>query len=199
MTRDEIITFAGKLAMSLQDADTFDVFVNDVFFELAFVPSPPLLKAYLKEITAGTATYSFESDMLRIIYAIMFDELLSPVSEADLDAYNATWQSDTGTPTQITQDALTARTYRLYPEPDTSSDSVVPVHGEPWGEDYPDGILPLIYADDREDDIQDIYAIPVSFDVLKREFSYPSVHEDLDFAFTSESISQLFYRLLGVK
>ena len=199
MTRDEIIALAGELAQSLQDADTLDTFINDVFHELAFLPEPPLLKALLKQITSGVATYSFESDMLRSIYAIMFDELLSPVTEQALDAYNDTWQSDSGTPTQLTQDALTARTYRLYPNPDTSSDAVIPIHGQPWGEDYPDGILALIYADDREANILDLYSLPLALDALGREFAYPSDHKDIAFADTCKSVAQLFYRLLGVK
>lgn len=199
MTRDEIITLAGQLAQSLQDADTLDIFTNDVFHELAFLPSPPLLRAILKVITSGTAVYDFESDMLRIIYAIMYDELLSPVSEQALDAYNDTWQSDSNTPTQITQDAMTARTYRLYPEPDTTSSAVIPIHGQPWGEDYPDDILALVYADDRESGILDLYSLPIAFDSLRREFDYPSDHRDKNFAETCGAVSDLFYRLLGVK
>ena len=125
MTRDEIITLAGDIAKSLQDADTLDIFTNEVLFDLASQPAPPMLEAVIKAVTSGTATYDFEDDMLRIVYAIMHDEILSPVEEKVLDAYSATWQSDTGTPTQFTQDSITARTYKLYPEPDFSSDALI--------------------------------------------------------------------------
>lgn len=199
MTRDQIISLATELAHSLHDADTLDTYTNDIFHELAMLPSPQMTEAFLGSVTSGTATYSFESDMLRIVYAIMHDELLSPVVEADLEAYSATWTTASGTPTQFTQDMLTARTYLLYPIPNFTSSPLIPTHGEPFGEDYPANSLVLIYADDRETDISSIYALPIAFDALSREFTYPSDHTDLNFAGLSLAISQLFYQLLGVK
>lgn len=198
MTRDEIITFAGEIARSLQDADTLDVFTNDVFDDLATRSAPGMIEAKIKALTSGVATYDFEPDMIRIVYAIMEDALLSPETEPNLDAYAATWEADSGTPVAITQDHETARTYRLYPNPDFTSDPLIPIHGEPWGEDWPENSLALIYADNREDNIADIYAIPVAFDALAREFAYPSNHIDSAFSATCKALSQLFYRFIGV-
>lgn len=198
MTRDEIITLTEQLGKSLSDPDTLDVYTNDVFDELGRLPSPQIVEAFIKALTSGTSTYSFEDDMLSIIYAIMDDELLSPCNEAALDAYSSTWQSDTGTPTQFTQDAITAREYRLYPNPNFTSDPLIPIYGEPFGQDYPDNTLVLIYGDNREADISPIYALPIAFDALSREFAYPSNHADQSFAYISQLIAQLLYTILGV-
>lgn len=198
MTRDEIKTLTVSLAKDLEDTDTIDIYINEVFRILAFSSSPPMLRGILKEITSGTATYSFESDMLKITYAIMFDELLSPCSESALDAYSSTQESDSGTPSQITQDELTARTYRLYPEPDTTSTSCTYAHGEPFGEDYPDDILTLIYADDRESNIHGIYSISIALDTLSREFAYPSDHTDKNLSAVCRKAADLIYQLVGV-
>ena len=198
MTRDEIITLTEQLGKQLSDPDTLDVYTNDVFDELGRLPLPQMVEAFIKSITSGTATYDFESDMLSIIYAIMDDELLSPVLELALDAYSSTWQSDSDTPTQFTQDAITAREYRLYPNPNFTSDPLIPIHGEPFGEDYPDNSLTLLYGDNRESGISPIYALPIAFDALSREFAYPSNHTDQSFAYISQLIAQLIYTMLGV-
>lgn len=198
MTRDEIIILADLLAQSLQDPDTFDIYTNDVFHERGADPSPHFVEAVIKSLTSGVAEYAFEADMLRIINAIMHDELLSPSTEDSLDAYSTTWTTATGTPKALTQDAVTARKYLLYPIPNFNSDPLIPMHGAPWGEDWPANSLALIYADDREDNILDIYALPIAFDALSREFTYPSNHSDQNFAALSLNIAQLLYRLIGV-
>jgi len=198
MTRDEIITFAKDLAQSLQDDDTLDVFMDDVFDDISRLPFMPMLKAKIKALTSGTAEYDFEDDMLAIKHIIMDDELLSRTQERMLDMYSATWQVDTGTPTQYTIDEVSARKYLLYPIPNFNSDPLIPTHGEPYGEDFPDNSLVIIYADDREADIPSIMAIPLAFDALAREFDYPSDHIDAAFVAGCIGISQLFYRILGV-
>lgn len=199
MVRSDIITIINTLAKDLNDPDTTDTFLDEVFFDSARRVTPPSVEATIKSVTSGTSEYSFESDMLRILYAIMDDTLLSPTEEMMLDAYSSTWQSDTGTPVAFTQDDIEARNYILYPEPDFTSDALIPVHGEPFGEDWPDNSLLLIYADDKEDNISSIYALPYAFDTIAREFLYPSDHADLKFASLSYAFSQLLYKLVGIK
>jgi len=199
MTRDEIITIAGLLAKDLDNADTLDVFMNEVFRDNARKFSPPMVEAKIKSLTSGIAEYAFESDMLRILYLIMEDSLNSPVDEPSLDAYSTTWNTDTGTPTMFTQDDVDARNYLLYPIPDTTSDPLIPIHGEPFGEDWPANSLLLIYADDRESGISSIYSLPFAFDSLSREFIYPSDHTNEDFSVLCGLISQILYKLTEPK
>jgi len=65
MTRSEIKTLATQLTAIPADADTLPRFIDDVFNEVAFSANPPFLKAALKTLTAGTATYSFERFLRR--------------------------------------------------------------------------------------------------------------------------------------
>jgi len=199
MTRDEIKTLAVQLAKDLENADTLDIFINEVFDDVAKRINPPMLKAKIKALTSGTAEYTFETDMLYIHYLIMDDELLSPVNEKMLDAYSASWTTDTGTPTQYTTNLKTARKYTLYPIPDFNSDPLIPAHGEPFGEDYPDNSLVLIYSDDRESNIPSIFALPFAFDALAREFVYPSDHIDEAFGNTCYALSKLLHNLTELK
>jgi hypothetical protein len=127
----------------------------------------------------------------------MFDELLSQSSEIDLEAYSKEWRTDSGDPLAYTQDIITARSYRLYPEPDFTSDPLIPIHGQPWGEDFPDDSLVLIYSDNREAHIPEFYSLPIAFDTLFREFSYPSDHEDQEFSTICQELSKLLYAFAG--
>jgi hypothetical protein len=197
MTRDEIQDLAKSLALNLHETDTIDSFINDVFYELGLRTRPPFIQSKIKAITSGTSTYTFETDMLRVVYLIMFDELLSQASENDLEAYSKTWRTDTGDPLSFTQDIITARSYRLYPEPDFTSDPLIPINGQPWGEDFPDDSLVLIYSDNREDNIPSFYSLPIAFDTLFREFSYPSDHEDQEFSLICQDLSKLLYLFAG--
>ena len=197
MTRDEILTLTKSLALQLSETDTIDNFINDVFYELGLRLHPPFVQAEIKAITSGTSEYTFESNMLKVVYLIMFDELLSQSAEIDLEAYSKTWRTDTGDPLAYTQDIITARSYRLYPNPDFTSDPLIPINGQPWGEDFPDDSLVLIYSDNRESNILEFYALPISFDTLFREFSYPSDHEDQEFSAICQSLSKLLYAFAG--
>lgn len=199
MTRNEIKSLAADLTIIPADADTLPRFVDDVFNEQAFSSSPQLLKATLKALTAGTATYAYETDMLRLLFAFYDDEFLSNVTVADLDAYATTWPTDSGDPKAITIDELDARNYTVYPNPSSTSDPSIPIHGEPLGEDFADNSLTLIYADNRSSAIPDIFALPLSLESLSREFAYPSSHSDLDYSAVCRTLAQLFSTLIGVR
>lgn len=199
MNRDDIITLAGELSLSLHDPDTLDIFVDDVFHELGESSDIPLVQATLKQLTSGTATYDFESDMIQIIHLIMYDELITESSYEELTDYSETWKADSGTPVTFTQDRIDSETYTLYPSPSSSSSAYIPTEGEPFGVDYPANILTILYTDDRESDIPEIYSLPIAIDALEREFTYPSDHTDVEFASACGEIKKLFYLLIGFK
>ncbi len=199
MTRAEVLVILNELALDLGDADSLTIFFDETLRLLALSEEPPWCKAEIKALSSGTNTYAFEDDMLQIIEMIMHDELLSYASEKSLDAYSEDWQADTGTPTDYTTDNVAPRYYRLYPEPDFSSDAIIPTHGQPWGEDWPDDSLALIYADYRESDILDIFALPISFISIAQEFSYPSDHTNLEYATVCKGIVSLLSMLVGVR
>lgn len=182
MTRAELKTFAAKLTALASNATSLDTFVDDVFNELQIRDDAQMVKNLSKLVTAGTATYAYESDMLRIVEALYDDELLSETLKEAISAYDVGWIDNSGTPVAITQDETDARNYTLFPKPDTTETK-----------------LHLIYADDRSTDILDIFALPISLDALRREFAYPSAHADLEAAKNYDNLAKLFYALLGYK
>jgi len=198
MTRDEIKDLAFLLTAISADTDTLPRFVDDIFNEQGFSLTPQMLKAEIVALTAGTATYPFESDMLKLVYALFNDEPLSSTTVDDLNAYSTTWPADSGSPKAITQDEVDARNYTLYPNPDATSDAIIPIHGEPYGEDYADNNLVIIYSENREASIAGIYALPFALEALAREFSYPSDHTDGEYADACLTIATLLGQLIGV-
>lgn len=199
MTRDEIKALAFLLTAISADADTLPRFIDDVFNEQAFSPTPQMLKAEIKKLTSGTATYAFETDMLKLVAAFYDDELLSLTTVDELNSYSTSWPSDSGDPKAITQDELDARNYTVYPNPSSTSDDSIPIHGEPYGEDFASNSLTIIYSDNREASIPEIFALPFILEALAREFSYPSSHADADYAEICRTLSTLFTSLIGVR
>lgn len=197
MTRDEILSIASSLSAGLADSSTLTSYLDESFKDFSLSPTPHFIKAIIKSITASVASYSFESDMLRIHLAYHNDRQLSVISEDFLDSYSSSWETSTGTPTHITQDPVSARNYTLYPIPTSTSSSLIPIHGEPFGEDYPSNSLILFYSDDRTNDIPSIYSLPIALASLSKEFLHPSSHTSFEQSAIFASISSFLFSLLS--
>ena len=196
MNRTDLRDLATSLTIIPLSTDTLSRFIDDIFNEIAFLPLPQFSKAEIIPLSSGTSVYDFPADALRLLHAFFNSEMLSLASNADLNAYATMWLADTGSPKAITLDEITARTYTLYPNPVLNSDPIIPIHGEPFGEDYPANNLVLIYADNRQSPIVDIYALSIALESLSREFTYPSDHTDTDYADTCKALSQLLSKLI---
>lgn len=194
-TKAQLLTLAGTLCLDLDNSTTISAYFDDVIYALGQIESPPFVEWAQEAIVSGTATYSYKTDMIRPLHIIMEEKEIFEASRADLEAYDYTWQTATGTPFAYTEDDITARTYQLVPEPDFSSGAA----GTNWGSTYPADILALVYAQDRDADIEDYFALPIIFDILKREFSYPSDHQDLVYSARCAEIAEMLYKLAGVK
>jgi len=192
----DIITICETLAVDLQADDTLSRFFDDTVEQLGFLTSPPFYETALVSLTSGTATYDFESDALAIYHAFMDDTLLSIVGEDDIEAYSKIWPTSSGTPIALTQDEL-ERQYTLYPEPDFNSGTLIPTHGEPYGEDYPTNQLFLIYSKNRTADFQEQFSIPLALFSLSKEFSTSSNHQDREFAESCKTFAAFILNMIG--
>lgn len=193
----DIITICETLAVDLQSDDTLSRFFDDTIEQLGFLPSPPFFETALVSLTSGTGTYDYESDALAIYYAIMDDTLISIVGEEDIEAYSKLWRTAIGTPIALTQDEL-KRQYTLYPEPDFNSGALVPSHGEPYGEDYPDNQLFLIYSKNRTADFQEQFSIPLALLSLSKEFNTSSNHQDREFSENCKAFAAFILKMIGI-
>lgn len=102
---------------------------------------------------------------------------------------------------QAIRDGQTAveRSFAIYPKPSSTGGDLIPIHGEPFGEDFPSNWLTVLYSQFREDDIEDIYALPIALDTLAQEFEYPSQHRDTNFASVCQALSKIIFALIGVQ
>jgi len=195
LSKAQLTTFASTIAHAEHDTTTFSQFFDDVMDELGRLPEPLFADYAFEAIVSGTDEYSYESTMLHPI-AIFFDDTRIPeADEIILEAYSKSWQSDTGDPTTFTLDKVDGRKYRVYPTPDANGS----IAGANWGSAFPSGALALIFVEDRATDIEDYYALPITFDCLAREFSYPSDHQDIDYANVCGTLAKVLYILAGVK
>lgn len=196
MTRAEVLTLTQSLDLARSDSDTLEALLDEIMRYLAMSNHPISIKSAIKALTSGTATYDFESDMLRLVAAFHVGNLLSETNVKELNTYAQTWSVDSGTPKAITQDEVTTHTYTLYPNPDTTSDPLIPIHGEPFGEDFPNNSLTLLYADKRDSNICEVYGLFLTFSTLAEEFIRPSNHTDSNFSNACTSLAILFQNLL---
>jgi hypothetical protein len=194
-SKAQILTLCSSLALDLENDTALSTFFDDTVERLALLDKPPFTTWKLIDLVSGTASYSFESDMLALLHAVMDDSSIFPATEEELNGYSNSWQADTGTPIAYLVEYLN-RKYTLYPEPDFNS-GVTGAEVEPLGEDYPDDPLWILYAQDRAASIEAVHAFPVAFLTLAREFSHESLHTDEEFAFLCETIGQLLLTILG--
>ena len=194
LTKAQVTTFASTICHAELDTTTFSQFFNDVIDELGKLSKPVFAEQGFEAIVSGTSEYSYETAMLDFIALFFGDTLIPEESQKSLEAYSQTWQSDTGDPVAFTRDGIDARKYRVYPEPDANGS----ITGANWAASFPAAALALIYVEDRSTDIEDYYALGIAFDCLAREFSYPSDHQDTDYAKALRQLSKVLYLLAGV-
>lgn len=194
LSKAQILSYCSYLALDLEDDTTISAYFDDVVNRLAFTKKPPFQKAALVELTAATATYNYETDMHRALFMEHVDIELFPTSESSLNAYGRDWRTDSGVPKAFITEQLT-RQYTLWPNPDATSGTTVGLT-EPYGEDYPDDILFLLYADARATAIAEIYELPLSLLILSREFSYDNQHQDIEFADICSQAANVFMQIL---
>jgi hypothetical protein len=198
MNRIQIKSLATYLSLVGINDDTLSQFIDDIFNELGMSGMVKLFKIDIVPLTAGTQDYNFPADALQLVSAFYNSDQIHLADNRDLEAYSKAWRTSTGDPKVITQDEQSAREYTIFPIPSSTSDPVIPIHGEPFGEDFPDNAFTLLYSDNRQDDIPDIYIIPVALESIGREFDYPSDHTDTEFAESCHSIAGVLFKLIGV-
>jgi len=198
MNKASVIAYAKQLARcSDLDDDTLDIYYDDVMETIAKDANAPFMDAAQFTITSGTATYDYASDALVLHAVFVHDKILAPARVSDLEAYNDAWRSLSDTPYAMTEDELTARTFMLIPNPDTTSDSLIPVHGEPFGEDYPDNIGVQLYAE-SPDDLPDWVSTCVALRILALDFARPSEYQDVAFAEACTKLAEVFWKGTGL-
>lgn len=180
-SKAQTLTLASSLGLDLENDTTESQFFDDVVERLALMMKPAFVASTTVNMVDGTGTYNYESDMLRLLDAIMRGNLLTRSDESDLAAYSNEWQGDADNEPKAYFEDWLARQYSLYPAPNFDSGDT----------------LRIFYAQDRAASIQDFYALVIALLILAREFSYNSTHRDLAYAEQCQRLGEFILRILG--
>ncbi len=183
MNKTTLISLVGSLAHSKGDSDTQDDAYYRTLDMLARGSSPFVDQASVNTV-ASTTEYSLSVNAAKVLALFVKPNntagteyrLVREVGLRELELYDKDWrttQTAEGDPVAYTIVDLAGTTVtdwtkiRLFPTPDTS---------------VTDGIV-YFYADRNEDtNIYDFIALPIVFNILWKEFEYPSDHQDAEFA-----------------
>ena len=194
MSRATVLQRVQDLATAQPDAIAIDKFYDHVVADLG--RGEWLLTATLVAVTAGTSEYTPPSTVLDIKHVFYDDRVLYKESLRALESVNPSWRDERGTPYAYVGVDETNKDFRLYPNPDRASKPVIPVHGAPFGWDYPAGTVVIIATEFREN-LPPWLEMPVAYDILSREFGRESDHKDRKFADLCDKMSKLLMKMVG--
>ena len=195
MIKSDILDLVQDIARDQADADAIDAYYDEAVEELGKLQDPPMQERALVEFTSGTATYDYPVEAVEILHAFHASYQLPRTTKEALEAYDMEWRSGSGVPKVFKTDQENARTYRLYPNPNVTSDALGGGATEPFGEDFPANSGALIYSDARATGISDMIGLYIAFRVLYKEFMRPSDHQDAAWAALHKKIADLLFKM----
>ena len=198
MNKTDIIQLVEDIANVPLDADTIDIYYDDVLDTLGRSSFAPLVDGKLFAITSGTAVYSAPSDKSQILDIFIGSRHLSSSTLFDLEAYDDSWRTLTGSPLFYVMDEQNNDDFQLVPSPTTSSGNFSFPNGLPLGTDFPSGAGYIFYSYRRDSDIPSFLGIYIALHILIREFTRPSDHQDFNFADACLKTTTIFEKALGI-
>jgi len=181
VTKANITTLAQYLCQSKANATTFADYFDKVSDELARWPKPPQVATATFNIVSATAAYSFQTAAVEVLAVFAKERELSLQSISDLEVYSKTWQTDTGDPYAYTFEDQLSRKYLMYPIPDENDTN--------GGRE--------LYSQSPTSGIVEWLSLPLAFLTMAQEFTYPSDHQDKEFADNCKVLGDLLLRILG--
>lgn len=182
------------LCVAQADAPSIDCFYDDVVFDLG--RRPWLTQASLVATTANTAVYTPPTTLVRMIEVFYDDRVLRETSHRNLEAINAQWRDQRGTPAVYTLEKEDSFDFRVYPTPEINSKDFIFLFGAPFGLDFPVYAVAIVHTETRVD-LPAWLELPVTFEVLHREFSRESDHQDMAFASACKELADLLFSLVA--
>jgi len=195
MTKNDILDLVQDIARDQANDTAISAYYDEEVEALGKLPNPPLVERDLVGFTSGTAAYAYPTNAIEVLYLFHASYQLAQVTKETLEAYDMEWRSGSGVPKAFKLGHEDARTYRLYPNPNVTSDALGIGATEPFGEDFPTNSGAVIYSDSRESDISDMIGLYLAFRVLYKEFVRPSDHQDVAWAMLHKQIADLFFKM----
>ena len=195
MTKNEVLTLIQDIARDQAEDDTISKYYDEAIVELGKMQDPVLVERALFTVTAGTATYDYPAAAIELLYVFRDTDPLLKTTKFALESRSKAWRGDSGTPVAYKTSHEDGDTFRLYPNPDTTSTALGIGATEPFGDDFPANMGAVIYSDSRETGISDMIGLYVAFRVLYKEFHRPSNHQDIEWAMLHKAIANVFFHM----
>ena len=194
MSKADVLQLVQDLATNQADATAIDRFYVDVIKDLG--QREWLVQASLVAVTAGTAEYEPPTGTVHILQVYYDNRALAYTDLLQIEALNPQWRDDRGTPVAFVVETKDGKKFDLFPKPTVNSKDFVFVFGEPLGLDFSEYAVMVVHTETRED-LPLWLEMPVAFEILKREFSHESDHQDLEFAKVCGELSALMFNLVS--
>lgn len=179
ISKQNVLDLVTTFALGQDDQTETAIFYDEIIRELGF--KTVLTGAETLAITAGTNAYTVSPDnILSLEYYSGNRGYLTMTNDQNAKvAFGAGWRSSVGTPVALSRDNQSDNNFTLIPSPSS------------------DDTLTVIRSEVRED-IPDWLVLPITFDILAREFSRESDHQDIEFSSACKQFSILFFQMVGV-
>lgn len=182
MNRGEIISLANDFIHDVGALSTLEESYTDTLERFA-KGSAPFVDSESFTPTDGVSEYSYPSSAVTILGVFYGTRHLAFASAKDLEAYSADWRSTAeDEPYVFTFYEEDARTVKIFPTPSTTT-----VDGGTF-----------LFSEQRTLDIADWIVLPIIFEMLFEELSYPSDHQDKEMATVCATLGRFFRLFTGV-
>lgn len=195
MSRAHVLHLAAVLANQQASPLALERYYDDVVTDLAQAAMWMVLEVV--PTTPGRAIYDRPARVADLVTVFYDDTMLSLATHREMDAVSPDWRLHTGRPTAYLFEDVSYDMFQVYPIPvDGGETATVPVHGAPFGLDYPVGSLALL-ATAKVADMPVWMDLPLALSLLVREYSRPSPHMDPGFAEGCKSLGTLLASMVG--
>lgn len=180
--KDDVLALVATLSSSQAAADVVPRLFDDVVRELSQAYSFDSALE-LVSITAGDATFTTPADAGQVLMVFYGTRVLPLESKLTMETlFGRDWASREGHPRAVVVEDESLRTFRLVPKPVQDSADYIPLFGStPFAKDYPAFNVAVLYS--RVSNDPPYYLkLPLTLEVLAREFERESDHRDLAFA-----------------
>lgn len=180
MARSDVLTLVSDFGLSVTDATEVGVLYDEVVRELGF--TEVLTSVEVQAVGAGQTTVVFATDTIRSLelYSSQRGKLDRSTANAARTIFGNSWRQQVGPPVMYVQDQEDDNTVRLVPIPTAPlSVSVIRV--------------------DARTDVPVWLELPLALEIVSRELSRESDHQDTKFAAGAAQLGRLLFSMLDVE
>lgn len=179
MAKDDVLTLVTDFSLNVADADETDVLYDEVVRELGFLEVLTSTETQVVEDHQAVVVLATDTIRLLELYSSEGGRLDSTTVNMVRAILGNNWRDQVGYPRAYVQDQENDNTVRLVPKP------VAPLQ------------VTAIRSDSRTD-VPVWLELPLALEILSREMSRESDHQDIAFGAACAQFSRLLFNILGV-